>query len=204
MGWLIAVLVLLGLAWLPIGVRLRYDGEGPSAGLLIGPVYIGLYPVKGKKKARKQKEKPKEKKRPAEENAPRQKLEKKGGGLKDFLPLLQLGKEFLGDLRRRLRVKQLEMRLTMAGDDPCDLAVSYGRAWAAVGNILPQLERLFVIKKRRIDVDCDFMGEETTILLRMDLTLTLWRILSLAVPYGVWALGEYLKINDKKKGGAVK
>lgn len=200
MGWLMAGLVILFLAWLPLGVRLRYDEDGPIFWLLIGPVPIRLYPGKEKKKA----EKPKKKKQPAGKNAARQKTEKKGGSLKDFLPLLQLVKEFLGDLRRKLRVDRLEMKLTMAGDDPCDLAMNYGRAWAAVGNILPQLERLFVIKKRQIDVEPDFMGEETTLFFRMDLTLTVWRILSLAVPYGLRALREYLKINEKKKGGAVK
>lgn len=202
MGWLIAGLILLGLAWLPLGVRCRYDTDGFGAWLLIGPMRFRLYPRR--KRTKKQEEKPKENKISAPKKSGKDTKQKQGGSLKDFLPLLQLAKKFLSDLRRKLRVSRLEMKLIMAGDDPCDLAVNYGRAWAAVGNILPQLERLFVIKKRKIDVDCDFLGEETTIFLRMDMTLTVFRILTLAVPYGVRALREYLKYNDKKKGGAVK
>lgn len=203
MGWLIAGLILFCFAWIPVGVRCRYDANGPGAWLLIGPVHWKIYPGKGKKPKKREK-KPQEKERPVKKKNGSTEPEKKGGRLKDFLPLLQVAKDFLGDFRRKLRVNRLEMKLTMAGDEPCDLAVNYGRAWAAVGNILPQLERLFVIKKRQIDVDRDFVGSETTFFLRMDLTLTLWRIFSLVVPHGVRALREYLKINDKKKGGAVK
>lgn len=204
MGWLIGALILFGLAWLPLGVRCRYDAQGPFAWLLIGPVRIRLYPTKGKKKAKKPEEKPKEKKQPDQKKPGTTEPEKEGGSLRDFLPLLQVAKDFLGDLRRKLRVNRLEMTLTMAGEDPCDLAVNYGRAWAAVGSILPQLERLFVIKKKQVRVNCDFVGVETTFFLRMDLTLTVWRMLSLAVSHGVRALREYLKINNQKKGGAVK
>lgn len=197
MGWLIAGLILLGLAWLPLGVRCRYDTDGFGAWLLIGPMRFRLYPRR--ERTKKQEEKPKENKISAPKKSGKATKQKQGGSLKDFLPLLQLAKKFLSDLRRKLRVSRLEMKLIMAGDDPCDLAVNYGRAWAAVGSILPQLERLFVIKKRKIDVDCDFLGEETTIFLWMDMTLTVFRILTLAVPYGVRALREYLKYNDKKK-----
>lgn len=197
MGWLIAGLILLGLAWLPLGVRCRYDTDGFGAWLLIGPMRFRLYP--SREKTKKQEEKPKENKISAPKKSGKDTKQKQGGSLKDFLPLLQLAKKFLSDLRRKLRVSRLEMKLIMAGDDPCDLAVNYGRAWAAVGSILPQLERLFVIKKRKIDVGCDFLGEETTIFLWMDMTLTVFQILTLAVPYGVRALREYLKYNDKKK-----
>ena len=109
---------------------------------------------------------------------------------------------FLGDFRRKLRVDVLEMKLIMASDDPCDLAVNYGRAWAAVGNLLPQLERLFVIKKRDIQVECDFTASETLVIARLDLTITLGRLLAAVVVFGVRALKEFLKIKKKRKGGA--
>ena len=77
---------------------------------------------------------------------------KKGGKVTDFLPLVKVALDFLGDFRRKLRIKHLELQLCMAGDDPCDLALNYGKAWAAVGNLIPQLERFFVIKKRDFSV----------------------------------------------------
>ena len=92
----------------------------------------------------------------------------------------------------------------MAADDPCDLAVNYGRAWAAVGNLMPRVERLFVIKKRNIEVECDFEATQTTVIARLDLTITLGRIVATVVVYGVKALIEFLKIKNKRKGGASK
>ena len=99
-------------------------------------------------------------------------------------------------------MNRLELKLILAGGDPCDLAVNYGRAWAAVGNLMPQLERLFVIKKRDVEVECDFTASETLVIARLDLTITLGRLLGLAIVYGIRALREFLKLQKKRKGGA--
>ena len=116
---------------------------------------------------------------------------------------MQLALDLLGDVRRKLRVRRLELLLVMAGDDPCDLAVNYGRAWAAVGNLMPQLERLFVIKKKDVQVACDFTADKTTVFARVDITITLGRLLALVTVYGIKALREWIKINNLRKGGAV-
>jgi hypothetical protein len=99
-------------------------------------------------------------------------------------------------------VNRLDLKLIMAGDDPCDLATNYGRIWEAIGNLFPLLERAFVIKKRDIEVECDFEASETVISARLDITITLGRIISLAVRYAVRALIEFIKIKNKRKGGA--
>jgi hypothetical protein len=92
----------------------------------------------------------------------------------------------------------------MAGGDPANLAINYGRAWAAVGNLMPQLDRLFVIKKRNIEVECDFTGSETLIIAGLDLTITLGRLLALVAVYAIRALKEFLNIKKNRKGGAEK
>ena len=92
----------------------------------------------------------------------------------------------------------------MAANDPCDLAVNYGRAWAAVGNLLPQLEKWFVIKKRDIEVECDFETSQTLVIAHLDLTITLGRLLALVFVYAIRALKEFLNIKKKRKGGAAK
>ena len=94
--------------------------------------------------------------------------------------------------------------MILAGGDPCDLAVNYGKAWTAVGNIMPHLERFLVIKKRDIQIKCDFVDAKTTIYVCLDLTITLGRLIWLLVRYGVRALKEYLTIMKKRKGGAAK
>ena len=130
--------------------------------------------------------------------------EEKGGSWKDFLGMIPIVLDFLGDFRRKLRVNRLEMKLILAGDDPCDLAINYGRAWTALGNLLPMLERVFVIKKRDVEVECDFTASKTLVTARMDLTITLGRILAAVCKFALRALKEYLNIMKKRKGGASK
>ena len=89
----------------------------------------------------------------------------------------------------------------MAGGDPCDLAINYGRAWTAIGNLMPRLERVMKIKKRDIAVDCDFMAEHTSVYARIDATISLGGLLYLVVRYGVRALKQFISM---KKGGAEK
>ena len=81
--------------------------------------------------------------------------------------------------------------------------INYGKAWAAAGNILPQLERFLVIRKRDVQVCCDFTADVTTVYLRADVTITVGRLLGLLVKYGIRACKEYFKIINKRKGGAI-
>lgn len=205
MGWLIFLAILIGLGCVPLGVRLRYDEDGPLAAVLLGRLPIVLYPLPGwlKKLTSREKkdgEKKPKKEKPKKEEPPKDTVGEapQGGSWKKFLPLVRLGLHFLGDFRRKLRVNRLVLRLTLAGDDPCDLAVNYGRAWAAVGNLLAALQRAFVIQKRDVEVQCDFLGEETKVVFAMDLTITLGRILGLLVKYGIRAVAILLKMKNQK------
>ena len=224
MGWYITLGIFILLAVLPLGISLRYDENGPMGKLIAGPIRVTLFPRPAKKKKQEKKEKksPKQKKtkksvtaaQPAangEASAEAQPhgasnaapTKKKGGSIMDFLPLVRVALSFLGDFRRKLRVNLLELKLIMAGGDPCDLAVNYGRAWAAVGNLLPRLERVFVIQKRDIQVACDFEETQTRVIARLDLTITLGRLLAAVFVFAFHALVEFLKIMIKRKGGAV-
>ncbi|MDY4507534.1 MAG: DUF2953 domain-containing protein [Candidatus Faecousia sp.] len=212
MGVWIAAAIVLILAVLPLGVRVRYNSAGLILRVIAGPLKITVFP--GKKKPKKQKVKQKKSKEEqnaepsASEDKPPQPPEaqpeqkEKGGSIARFLPFIKLGLKFLGDFRRKLRLDNLYVRLILAGDDPCDLAVNYGRIWAAVGNLMPQLERLFVIKKRDIQVECDFTASETCVVAHLDITITLGRLLALALVYGVRVLIEFLSM--KRKGGGEK
>ena len=92
--------------------------------------------------------------------------------------------------------------MIMAADDPCDLAVNYGKAWAALGNLMPQLERVFVIQKREVEVECDFTASKTLIFARLDLTITFGRLLAIVIYHGIRILRQYLNIMKTRKGGA--
>ena len=208
MGWLVTLGILVLLAVLPLGIHIRYDEDGVLGKLIAGPIKILLFPKpKKEKKEKTKKEKSPQKKKKKTSAATATAAEapkKKGGSVLDFLPLVDVALGLLNDLRRKLRVDCLELKVVMAGGDPCDLAVNYGKAWAAIGNLQPLLERVLVIKKRDIDIECDFTAPSTLITARVDITITLGRILALVAVNGFKAVKEFLKIMKKRKGGAVK
>ena len=208
MGWLIALGILFLLAILPLGASVKYDAAGPRVRVIAGPVRFTVFPSRKKEKKPGEEKKQSEKKKTAasadQTAAEKPAKKQKGGSITDFLPLVDVVLELLKDFGRKLRVDRLELKLIMAADDPCDLAVNYGRAWTAVGNLLPLLERVFVIKKRDVEVECDFTASEMLVVARLDLTITLGRILSLGVRHGFRALREYLQIMKLRKGGASK
>lgn len=209
MGWLIALGILVLLAITPVGVHAGYNSEGILLRIIAGPARITVLPAKKKedkpkKNAKPKKQKPAKPAKTAKTSKPAAEKKEKGGSVTDFLPLLQIVFDFLGEFRRKLRVNRLELKLILAGGDPCNLAINYGKAWAAVGNLMPQLDRFFVIKKRDVEVECDFVASQTLIIARLELTITIGRILSMVVRYGIRALREYLKIVNKRKGGNAK
>ena len=201
MGWLIALGVLTLLAILPIGVSAFYDAEGPRVFALVGPVRFLLYPLKPKEK-----KKAKKKKAPTQKHTkattPQKPSQNKGGSISDFLPLIDLVIDFLGAFRRKLRVTHLEMKLILAGDDPADLAENYGKAWSALGNLVPLLNKVLTIKNQKLDVECDFLADKTTVVARLDLSITIGRIFMILGIQGIPVLRAFLKIMNKRKGGA--
>ena len=199
MGWLIALGVLLLLAVLPLGVRFLYDSDGPLLHIVAGPLRIKVFPS-NKEKQKKEKTK-KEKKTAA---TVKKGTKKKGGSINDFMPLVRTALDFLGDFRRKLRVQQLDLNVVLGGGDPCDLAINYGKAWAALGNLWPRLEQIFVIKKRNVEIQCDFEASQTLVTACVEVTITLGRLLALIAVYGVRAIKEFIKLQNIRKGGTVK
>lgn len=130
-----------------------------------------------------------------------------GGSLLDFLPLVELVLKFVGEFfHKTLHIDVLYLKMTMAGGDPADLAISYGNAWAALGNLWPYIDRMFTIKKRDIQIQCDFESSESLVNARVDITITLARLLGLVFGYAFRILVKFLNImwDRKKKAEAAK
>ena len=203
MGWLWALGILTVLGLLPIGIGFSYRNGEPRLQLRVAliPIRIDLNRLTRKKEEpEKKKEAQKPEDSPVNPAAPKPKAPRRK--LRDLKPLLYLAVDFLGDLRRRLQIDRLDLNLVLAGDDPCDLAILYGSTCAAAGNVTALLERLFVINKRNIQIQCDFIAEKTQASGRVDLHLTLGRILALGLGYGYRALKLLLNMK-KRKGGAL-
>ena len=209
MCWLIALGILVAIALIPLGVDASYDCDGFLLDVKIGSMPIHILPKKEigaqKTKADKktQKQKSSSKKAVKSTNQP-SKQKKKGGSWTDFLPLVQVALDFLNAFRQKLRIQRLELKLILAADDPCDLAINYGRAWAALGNLMPQLERCFVIKKRNLEVECDFEANQTVVEARFYGNITVVRLLWILIKYAVRGIKEFMNMKKLRKGGASK
>lgn len=201
MGWLITIAVFAALAVIPLGISVAYDAAGLLVRVIAGPVRVTLIPAKKRAK----KEKKTREKKPKKASAPAKVVSteaQKGGSLKEFIPLVQIALDMMDAFRRKLRVNRLEAKIVLAGDDPADLAINYGRAWTALGNLWPRLESFLVIRKRSVEVQCDFAADQTLITARLDVTITLGRMLAISVVYGIRAIKEFLRIRKQNKGGA--
>lgn len=222
MGWLIALLILALIGFFPLGAYVRYDSRGFVVKILAGFLRITVFPLKKKSKKKKTKPEPAKQEQAQQESAmpgtmevsPQQPQSKpdagkdkgketNGGKIQDFLPMVRVALEFLNQFRKMLRVNHLQLKLILAGDDPCDLAVNYGRAWAALDNLLPMLEKVVAIKKRDVEVECDFTAQDTLITAQAELTLFFWQLLFLGTVYGFRMIKELLIFKKKRKGGAV-
>ena len=224
MGWWIFFGILALILLLPLGASIFFDAEGLRIRVIAGPVRFTVFPMKKTDKpAEKKEEKPAEEPKPAPAQAktplpeapkapepPKEAAEPAGGSLTDFLPLVELALKFVGEFfHRTLHIDVLYLKLTMAGDDPADLAMNYGKAWAALGNLWPYVDRMFTIKKRDVRIQCDFMADAPLVNARVDITLTLARLLGLVIGYGVRILIKFFLIKNKRektaqtnKGGA--
>ena len=199
---ILAVLVLIGC--IPVGVDAAYGEGGVLLSAKIGFFKLQILPAKPKKPEKPKK--PKQQKPAASSapsaapDAPAEPAAKKKlalpGGLNGILRLVNLALSTLGDLRRKLRVEELTLHVTFAGDDPADAALHYGQAWAAVGALMPALDRLFVIKKRDICPILDYNREQMSVDAHLILTITIGRALALGLKAG---LGFLKLLNDSKK-----
>ena len=196
MIWLIILAVLAALACLPLGISASYDAAGATVYIIAGPVRIGVYPRKKKKK-------------PSRSEAKTQRAttaatggNKQGGSVSDFLPIVRAALTFLKDFHEHLRVNYLMLNVALAGDDPCDLAQNYGKACASLGAFWPQLHRLFTIKKHDVRVWCDFEAEQTSVKARLDITIMLGMLVVLVLHHGIGILRAFITLKNKRKGGA--
>ena len=194
---ILAVLVLIGC--IPVGVDARYNADGVFLAAKLGPFRLQLLPQKPKKKPKKRKQQQKQPEKAPASSEPQEKKSNPllSGGVDGMLQLLDLAFDTLGDLRRKLRVNELTLRVLIGGaDDPAKAAMGYGRAWAAIGVITPALERLFVIKKRDIQPALDYTISNTQVDAQLVTTVTIGRSLALALRAGI----RFLKIlNERKK-----
>lgn len=191
----IIVLVLAALALLPLGVRVRYDEDGPLVQAKIWFIRLRLFPKKDKEKKKQRKEKPKKKEVPSEEPEPEK---KKGGALDTVRAALPLLKPALQGVKKRLTIRELELHVTWAANDPADAAIGYGRAQAALGGLWALIDQNFKVKKSRLGCSVDFDQTSPTVYADATLTIRLGQAVTLALPLLIKFLSNVSRIQREK------
>lgn len=192
------VLLLLLLSQLRVGVQGEYGKTGGVLRVRVGALRLQVWPwlyPKGKKPKKKPKKPPVKTAQPAREpvQKPQESLPdrlKSGWELLQAMlpPVLEAASRF----RKKLRVDELKLFLTVGGSDPADAALRYGRANAALGALwYPIVETLDVkdgLARVIWDEQCDKNMECTG---RLALSLKLGQVLVLVVRSGVRLLRIY-------------
>ena len=151
----------------------------------------------------KEKKKPVKEKKPTTSAPPKVKggkgtPAKKGGGLSGILEYVPIVKDLLDGIRVRLLVRKMVLYVNLAGEDPCDLALLYGKATAAAGCAIPLLEQVFRIRRRDVQIFCDFTAEQTEIYLDLAIVASPARILWLVLRQGIRFLRTFMKQKTAK------
>ncbi len=213
---IILLALILLIFFVPYGVDAAYEEEVLTVKVKAGPVRIRLLPKKPlteKQQARRDKKQAKkaakkkaaeEKKKKAAEEAegkPKDetiKLGKKREITLDFL--IALARMAVRAVRRFFRsfsIDFLKLHYIVAGPDPYNVAMQYGILCAAIEELCALSAGKIRLRRKDIAIGSDFTAQKQTINARVVITLQLYKLVHLAVAFGV----EYLKWkwNDRRE-----
>ena len=194
MGWIAGGILLVLLAMMPIRLLIAYSLQSFSVKLKIGFVTFAVLPKQVKKQC-----KTPNKVNAAPSSEGSEPAKKRKINFQDYLPLLRLVLDLLAKLRRKAVVRQLNFLLILAGGDPSDLAVQYGRAQGVFAALLAQVENAFHVQNRKVYVECDFTADKTVLDGFIDFSISFGKLLLFAAKYGTLILREYFAILNHKK-----
>ena len=186
------LLVLLLILFTPVRVRFTYDQGDMALRLKFGPLRIQILPGP-ERSERPKKEKKESKKKPEKEKKEKPKKPKAKINREQIFYALEKLPPILGRALKRtwksIRIEPLKVYLLVAGNDPADTAVLYGRLEAGIAAGLPMLERVIRIKDEDIRLYPDFTQQEMDCIADVGLSLRPWNIVTM----GVRALASLIK-----------
>ena len=204
----VLLLALVIVLCLPVHVRASYDQGEISAWVRYGPVKFQLFPPARKeqkessgdaadesvpeKELEKEPEKEPEKKPKKAQKKKKKKPRAKINREQIFYSLEALPPILLRALRRvgrRIRVEPLKLHILVAGADPADTALLYGRLEAVLAGVLPPIHHLLRIEEQDIQLFLDFTSNGMDCIADVGISLRPWD----AVSVGIRAGGSLLK-----------
>ncbi len=116
-----------------------------------------------------------------------------------IMDLIHLGLSAMGQFRRVLRVDRFLLDCAIATGDAAKTAMAYGAAAAGVGMFLPLLEENLRVRKKDIQVICDFEGTESQIFLEVQVSALVFQLLII----GIKVLRGFLRLRKQHDQEAV-
>lgn len=198
MAWLFLLAippVLLILAYfLPVGVIINYNADGANIKAYIGPVKLQLYPGSGESKVAVESVEKTDSKRRKENG-----VQTAGGAIKTFLAYVRFAVKILDELRTKIVIKHLHLKIIQGGSDPFELAMRHGGSCIAAANLLALIDESFVVKKKTVFMDCDFLETQTRVLAKVNLSISLGKLLRLYAMFTKMYNNEFNRILIIKK-----
>lgn len=195
--FLIVLLILFLIGQIRVGIRAAYDASGLTVLARLGPIKKAVLPRP--KKEEKEKKSADQKAPEAKETTEISLSEKVGGALEYAKALLPIALEAASQFKRKLRVDDLHLLLTVGGDDPADAAMLYGTANMIIGSFWYPLTDAFHVKNGTAKVQLDFNAVGTTLAAEAGLSLKISQILWLGIYFGGKAFRTFLRVHSQQK-----
>lgn len=188
---LLGLLALLAAALLiPVKIRGSYEEGNPLLYIRYGPVKLQLFPLKEKAEA-KEKLSKKKKTKPEKPKKPKAKINREQilYALEKLPPILGLALKRTG---RSIHIRPLKLYVLVAGSDPADTAMLYGRMEAALAAGFPVLERALRLKDADVRLYVDFTERQMDCIADVGVSLRPWSLVWMALRAGGSLLKWYL------------
>lgn len=187
-GALLAIIALLAL--LRVGVRFSFGDETRLA-LRVGFLNIQILPGKPKKPRKEKGEESKEKK---------ESFKPTFAEIRSAVPVLWTAlKKALRRTRRAVRVAPMRLRVTLAGDDPAQVAQMYGWAESIMWTLTPRLEELVQMPDPRIHLDVDYQRRQSHAEGEIGLSLRIGEGVAILLTFGIPLLRWYMALRKNRE-----
>ncbi len=190
---LIALIVIV--LSIPICGRITYDGNGelythfhmlgvPVTGLPLFDLNLFRPSHNGRKTSGKLKEQTIAK---LEEMVELMKQDDVAGTMYFFCEVAKLAAKTVGRILRSVKVKQMDLQMLIASEDPADTAQQYGQVCSLLYPALAGIEHLVRIRRRNLRVEPNFLLERSNVCFDLRLRISWWRLLYalLALSWGI-------------------
>lgn len=218
---LIILAILLLIFAVPYGVDVIYAGGKVRLGVKAGPFRVWLLPKKAKKpktgKALEREQRRQAKKDAKKLARQKAKAAKKAAAEQDqtqtvkakkpldvpfLVALLKMGAHAIRRFFRSFTIDRLQLRYTVATRDPYDTAMQYAYLCAGLSALPGIAGDVIHVRRRDVRVDMDFTTEKPTVEGRLTVSLQLFRLVHVAVAFGVEFIGWKLKHRKAEAAGA--